>query len=91
MAFTEDLAPLFADFGTADTLDGRAVCGIFDGPSAVVLGGIGTSSPRYTLASTAAAAATQASVLVHNGRTYRVRDVLPDGTGLTELSLELQQ
>lgn len=90
MAFTEDLAPYFADFGQAATLDGAPVRGIFDGASLVALGGIGTTSPRFTLASAAAAAATQASLLVLAGRTYRVRDVLPDGTGVTELSLELQ-
>lgn len=90
MAFTEDIAPYFADFGTPATLDGAAVRGVFDGPSSVVLGGVGTTAPRYTLSSAAAAAATQASVLVMAGTTYRVRDMLPDGTGLTELSLERQ-
>lgn len=90
MSFAEDYAPYFADFGTAATLDGQAVLGIFEAASMVVLGGIGTAGPRYTLATAAAAAATQASVLVHAGRTYRVRDILPDGTGITELSLELQ-
>ncbi len=95
MAFVEDVSPFFADFGTPptagvpDRLDGAPVRGIFNGPYSAALGGIVTAEPTYTLPTSQASAATTASQLVlSNGATYRVRDIRPDGTGVTELALE---
>lgn len=89
--FAEPLDVFFnvAEHAVSATLDGVAVAGIFDNEYVDALG-MATRQPRFTLKSSAAAAATQASVLVVEGATYRVRAVEPDGTGVTALRLELQ-
>lgn len=87
--FAEDLSPFFsaAEFGSAATLDGVAVTGIFDSAYVDVLG-IASRSPMFTLPTANTTATTQASVLVAAGITYRVTSVQPDGTGVTTLLLE---
>ena len=87
--FTEDLSPFFntAELATAATLDGAAVTGIFDNAYTDALG-LASREPMYTLPTASAAAATQSSVLVVGGVTYRVTSVQPDGTGVTTLLLE---
>ena len=87
--FTEDLTPFFntAELATAATLDGAAVSGIFDNAYAEAFD-MATRAPMFTLPSASAAAATQASVLVVGGVSYRVTSVQPDGTGVTTLMLE---
>lgn len=90
MAFAENPVHFFVDLGVDGVLDGAAVRGIFDNGYTQALGGIASLEASYMLASTAAAAATQASVLVIAGTTYRVRSLEPDGTGVTVLRLERQ-
>ena len=87
--FTESLAPFFntAELATAATLDGVAVSGIFDNAYTDAFG-MASRQPMFTLASSAAAAASQASALVVGGTAYRVTSVQPDGTGVTTLMLE---
>lgn len=85
----EDLSVFFSDFATTATLDGAAVDVIFDNGYADPFG-VATKQPQAMLQSTIAAAATQASVLVVAGVTYRVRSIEPDGTGVTTLTLERQ-
>ena len=89
MPFTEDLSPFFnpAEHGTAGLLDGVAVQGIFTSSYAQAFEGISGADTTYLLPSSAAATATQASTLVVNGATWRVRSVQPDGTGVTTLLL----
>lgn len=87
--FAESLAPFFSDFATVATLDGASVRGIFDSQYVDPLG-IASRQPMFTLPTSAAASATQASVLVVEGVTYRVRTIEPDGTGVTVLMLERQ-
>jgi S-adenosylmethionine/arginine decarboxylase-like enzyme len=89
MPFAEDLAPFFnvADFADAATLDGVAVSGIFDNGYEEAFG-MTTHEARYTMASSEAASATNASVLVVRSTSYRVRVPQPDGTGVTVLLLE---
>lgn len=86
--FAADLDLFFTDFGVAATLDGAAVRGVFDRDYAQAFDGISTTAPQFVLKTTAAASATQASLLVVDGTTYRVRSVQPDGTGVTRLMLE---
>lgn len=89
----EDFTVFFnaAEHATDALLDGVAVTGIFEHGYAQQLSGISTTEPTFALASSAAAGATAASVLVINGgATYRVRSVQADGTGVTLLVLELQ-
>lgn len=90
MQLVENLAVYFAEFGVTATLDGASVRGIFDREYAQAFDGVSTTAPMFTLATTAAATATSASVLVVAGTSYRVRSVQPDGTGITLLILELQ-
>lgn len=87
--FAEDLSPFFnaAEFGQAATLDGAAVTGIFDNAYTEAFG-MASRAPMFTLQSSQAASATQASVLVVGATTYRVTSVQPDGTGVTTLLLE---
>lgn len=90
MNLAADLPVFFADFGVDATLDGTAVRGILDSEYMQAFGGIAGSATAFMLPSTAAAAATNTSVLVASGTTYRVRSVQPDGTGVTTLLLEIQ-
>lgn len=90
MPFVEDFTAYLADFGQAATLDGVAVLVIFDNAYREMFDGVGTRSPMAGLPTSDAAAATQASVLVSGGKTYRVTSVQPDGTGWSTLMLELQ-
>lgn len=87
--FAEDLSPFFnaAELATAATLDGAAVTGIFDNAYTEVFG-MASRAPMFMLPTASASSATQASVLVTGGVTYRVTSVQPDGTGVTTLMLE---
>ena len=78
--FTEDLAPYFADFGEAVTVQGVAARGIFDVSTDVALGDVLTTAPTVELPATVAAAA-GGSVVIRSV-TYTIRQVLdqpPDG------------
>lgn len=87
--FAEDLAPFFnsAELATTATLDGVTVNGIFDNAYMEIMG-MATRDPMFTLPTASASAASQASVLVVGGVSYRVTSVQPDGTGVTTLTLE---
>lgn len=90
MAFAEDLAPYFADFGDDATLAGVAVRVIFDGPGGQQ-GGITIEAPQVQIASASVLAAYKgAALVISTGRgagSYKVREHLPDGTGFSLLSL----
>ena len=90
MAFAEELAPFFADFGDDATLAGVAVRVIFDGPGAQ-LAGLSVETPVVQIASASVPAAYQgASLVISTGRgagSYKVREHTPDGTGLSLLAL----
>lgn len=90
MAFAEDLAPFFADFGEAATLAGVAVRVIFDGPGGQQ-SGMTIEAPQVQIASASVPASYKGATLVISaGRgagSYKVREHLPDGTGMSLLSL----
>lgn len=91
MAFVENLAPYFADFGEAATLGGQAVRGIFDnGHQAATVGALGMAAtqPVFTMPSADVPPAPVGSVLVVRGAPYTVVEHRPDGTGVSELLLE---
>ena len=80
MAFVENLAPFFADFGEAVTVNGQTARGIFNTASEVVLGDAITIAPSLELPASVAAVAGQGCVI--RGTAYTVRQVLdmpPDG------------
>jgi hypothetical protein len=90
VAFTEDLTPYFADFGDAATLAGVAVRVIFDGPGGTA-NGMTIEAPQVQIASASVPATYKgAALVISTGRgagNYKVREHLPDGTGLSLLSL----
>ena len=71
----EDLAPFFADFGEACTVQGVDAVGIFDGASQLVL-----AEPSLQLPASVAAA--EGGTVLVRSVSYRIRQVLdepPDG------------
>ncbi len=90
MAFTEDLTDFINDDTPGyvlATLDGISVEGIFDNGSAAGLGMLGTN-PTFTCASASAPSSKRNKTLVVNGTSYTVREIKPDGTGMSVLELE---
>jgi hypothetical protein len=80
VAFVENFAPFFADFGVDGTLAGTPVRGILDTATDVYEGELLTQRPTFLLAPGAAPAVGQSLVLA--AATYTVRQVLaepPDG------------
>jgi len=88
--FAEDLNVFMniAEFAETATLDGVVVHGLFDGAYTQAFDGMAATASAFTLASADCSSTTTASVLVHGGKTYRVRSVQPDGTGISLLLLE---
>lgn len=96
MAFTEDLAPFFADFGVSaiyTPVGGVAatITVIFNKdyslPQGVGEVGIPTSAPVATCKTADVSTASRGATLVIDGVTYNVIEVAPDGTGITHLRL----
>jgi hypothetical protein len=80
MAFAEDLAPFFADFGEACTVAGQAVTAIFSAGSEIAVGEVLTAAP--TLELPASVSVSEGASVVVRGITYTVRQVVdqaPDG------------
>lgn len=86
MAFTEDLAPFFADFGIAATVGGVSVVGIFDAAYADPLG-IVSSQPILTVVAADVAHAAQGAAVSINATSYTIAAIEPDGSGLSRLAL----
>ena len=73
------------------TLDGVAITGKFDNASLaglnnMVLG----SNPTFTCASSDAPLSKRGKTLVVSGTSHTVREIKPDGTGMSVLELEAQ-
>jgi hypothetical protein len=87
---TEDLAPFFADFAVAATVNGAAVRGIFDNGFALGAVGIGMAGTQPTLRlRTADVTADPVGQAVSvNAVAYTVAAHEPDGTGVSVLMLE---
>lgn len=80
MAFAEDLAPFFADFGEACVVDGVTVTAIFNTGSEVAVGEVLTAAPTLELPASVSAA--EGDSVTVRGTTYTVRQVVdqaPDG------------
>jgi hypothetical protein len=88
MAFAEDLTAFFADFSVPATLGAASFAVIFDAAYIDALG-ISTNQPAAVCKSTDVAACSLGTAININGTAYTVREVKPDGTGLTTLMLEL--
>lgn len=92
--FEEDLTLFFntAEFADTATLGGVDVAGIFDDQHVTSSGGMGFAStrPAFTLPAAAAGATPAGKVLVHDGITYKVAAVDPEGSNrdITVMLLE---
>ena len=76
----EGLAPFFAHFGEACTVDGVAAVGILDGASQLVLGDVLITEPSLQLPASVVAA--EGGTVIVRGVSYLIRQVLdqpPDG------------
>jgi hypothetical protein len=90
VAFVEDFAPFFADFGVNVTLGSATFKGIFDADHIAALGGvIDGQQPQVVCRSSDVAAAAFGGAITVNATSYTVRGIAPDGTGLTLLTLEV--
>lgn len=73
------------------TLDGVAITGKFDNASLAGLNNMLLgSNPTFTCASSAAPLSSRGKTLAVNGSNYTVREIKPDGTGMSLLELEAQ-
>lgn len=89
MAFTEDLAPFFADFGGAATLNGAAVTAMVDTQTQLEVDGVLTQVPTALVRTSEAGLAAPGQSFVASAVSYLVRQVMrepPDGA-LTRLVL----
>ena len=100
--FVEDLTPFMnvAEFATSATVNGVTLSGIFDNASAATLlggmGGRGVSfagmagtKPTLTIATTSVPADPVGKTVVIGSVNYLIAAHEPDGTGLSQLELEL--
>lgn len=94
MAFTEDFTAFFneADFAVAASLDGVAVKAIFD--NNYELGSVGPfgmsgTQPMLTLSTADVPANPIGKSAVVNGVAYAIAVHQPDGTGVSQLLLEV--
>lgn len=85
---TTDFSAAMADFGTAGTLNGETVIGIFDNGYAEGMDTVAGRRPFFAVPDTAAPAVDSGDTLVLGAASYRVVGVEPDGTGMTRLMLE---
>ena len=91
MAFVEDLAPFFLDFGITAVWEGASVRGIFDSDYFDPLGNVVEgNSPVFRCATADIVGVAHGDTLVAGAVTYKVVGVEPDGTGTTLLRLEAQ-
>lgn len=93
MAFTEDLTVFFneGDFAVAATLNGVAVSGILDEEYLEPLGNVVEGkAPVFACRAAAVPSVAHGQTLVVGARTFKVRGVEPDGTGVVLLRLEEQ-
>jgi len=89
--FTEDLSLFFNsnELGTAVTLDGTAVTGIF-GEEYIEVNFVQTKAPIFTFRKADKSSVAVDSTLVCSGTTYKVKVLQPDLTG-TVLRLILEK
>ncbi len=88
MAFTEDIAAYFDDFGVDATVAGAAVRGIFDNGFLIALGVTAGSGPVLLVDSAGVTSAAQGGTVTLPGGSYTITAMEPDGTGMTLLRLQ---
>ncbi len=88
MAFAEHLTGYFADYGTAATVKGAAVTGIFDDAWQDALGLVAGTQPALLLPTASVGSATVGDSVVVGAVSYTIAGMEPDGTGMTRLRLQ---
>lgn len=91
MAFVEDLTVFFPDFGVPATPgSGADITVIFDRAHIETMGGdiSGTKPLALAVSADVATFVCNTTTLTIAGNTYTLRDMHPDGTGMTLLVLE---
>jgi len=88
MAFVADHAVFLSDFGVAATVGGVALRGIFDNGYADAFGIVSGSAPVLLISTTAAPAVAHGSAVVIGSDSFTVREIQPDGLGMTRLLLQ---
>ena len=88
MAFVEDAAPFFADFGTNATWESASIRGLLDTPYAEAFGIMAGSAPRFICASADMPGVKTGDPITVAGQAFFVSSVEPDGRGLLSISLE---
>lgn len=88
---TEDLTQFFADFGVAATIGTTALTVIFDADMIeVAVGNIGQlHENRTALVATASlpSGTAEGTAITINSTAYVIKNMIPDGTGITTLEL----
>lgn len=90
----DDLTAMFStdDFGQTFTHSSGSFVGIFDEPMEDIDAGGGVpfllTQPRITAKTIDLTGVTVGTTLTSGGNSYKVRVVLPDGTGVTVLAVE---
>jgi hypothetical protein len=88
MAFTEDFASYFVDFGVTATVDGVSVRGIFDNDFLSTLGITAGSGPVLLCAAADITSAAQGDAVTVAAVSYTITAIEPDGTGMVLLRLQ---
>lgn len=87
MDFTADIRAMMVDFGSAATVGGVGVTGIFDAAYSDELGIAGTG-PALRVPTADVPAVAQGTAVAIGAASYTVSSVEPDGTGVTLLRLQ---
>lgn len=89
MAFAENRAAFFADFGVDALIGGASVRGLFSAPYAESFG-MGGTAPVFEAETARVANVARGAVITIAGTNYHVAEIRPDGTGMTALILETE-
>ena len=81
------------DFGTTATYDSSSISGIFDNEFVESDGGleagIGYTVTRFICKTTDVSGASFGDTITINSVAYKIREIRPDGTGMSELIIEV--
>lgn len=89
-----DRLSMLSDFGVTVTWSGTSFVGIYDSEyhDADMIGGVpfASSQPRLKCRTADVTGVSRGTALSVDGVSVKVRNIQPDGTGMTELVLEVQ-
>jgi Tfp pilus assembly protein PilP len=77
----------FTDFAKSGTVNGVTINGIFDEGYQQQLGIIEDQNPMFTVKDSDIVGITHGMAVVINSRNFKIREIQPDGNGITVLQL----